>query len=120
MERSRFGRVFAVLALTLAALHGLPTLAQETPDQFDAANAESRRHSEAENQLRGQAHDLRIDGMQGQLHCQGAGSPSAQQACQNNLNIQMRQRGLDLNNQGIQEHNNHSQILKGIGVHRVP
>jgi hypothetical protein len=120
MARSRMPRVFTGLALAVGVLHGWPAVAQETPDQFDAANAENRRHSEAENALRGQAHDLRNDQTQGALHCQGAGSASAQQACQNNLGIEMRQRGLDLSNQSIQERNNHNLILKGIGVHRAP
>ena len=110
----------AALALSLTVLQAVPVRAQETPDQFNDANAENRRHSEAENQLRNQAHDLRNDKAKALLHCQGAGSASAQGACTNNTEIEMRQRGLGLNNQVIQEQNTHNQILKGIGVHRVP
>ena len=110
------GAGFAVLSLAMP--QGVS--AQETPDQFDAANAENRRHSEAENQLRSQAHTLRSDQSKALLQCQGAGSAAAQKACSNNVGIEMRQRGLDLDNQTIQERNTHDLILKGIGVHRVP
>ena len=114
------GRGLAGLFVSLALLQAIPALAQETPDQFNAANAESRRHSEAQNQLRNQAHDLRNDQEKALLQCQGAGSAAAQNACAGNAAINLRQRGLDLNNQSIQERNNHNLILKGIGVHRVP
>jgi hypothetical protein len=116
-KASRGGIGFAVLLLLLPVA---AASAQETPDQFNAANAEKRRYNEAQNQLRNQAHDLRNDQAKGLLQCQGAGSGAAQNACANNLDIQLRQRGLDLNNQAIQERNNHNLILKGIGVHRVP
>jgi hypothetical protein len=111
---------FAGLFLALALLHATPVTAQETPDQFDAANAENRRYSEAQNQLRNQAHEIRNDRAKGLLHCQGAGSAAAQNACASNVGIDIRQRGLGLNNQIIQERNNHNLILKGIGVHRLP
>jgi hypothetical protein len=114
------GRGLAGLFVSLALLHAIPALAQETPDQFNAANAESRRYSETQNQLRNQAHDLRNDQTKALLQCQGAGSAAAQKACAGNANVNLRQRGLDLNNQSIQERNNHNLILKGIGVHRVP
>ena len=113
-------RGLAGLFVSLALLHAVPALAQETPDQFNAANAESRRHSEAQNQLRNQAHDLRNDQAKALLQCQGAGSAAAQKACAGNADVNLRQRGLDLNNQAIQERNSHNLILKGIGVHRVP
>jgi hypothetical protein len=110
----------AALLLGFALLQAVPVRAQETPDQFDAANAENRRHSEAQNQLRNQAHDLRNDRAKALLGCQGTGSAAAQNACNSNVEINTRQRDLDLGNQSIQEHNTHNQILKGIGVHRVP
>jgi flavoprotein len=110
------GRVLVALAL----LSPLAASAQETPDQFNAANAESRRYNEVQNQLRNQAHDLRNDRANGLLQCQGTGSAAAQNACANNLDTNLRRRGLDLNNQRIQQQNDHSLILKGIGVHRVP
>ena len=119
-SNGRIGRFLARLFVSLALLHAVPVLAQETPDQFDAANAENRRHSETQNQLRNQAHDLRNDQAKALLQCQGAGSAAAQKACAGNADINLRQRGLNLNNQIIQEHNNHNLILKGIGVHRVP
>ena len=120
MAKASGGGVVLALLMILPLLPAAPALAQETPDQFNAANAENRRHNEAQNQLRNQAHDLRIDRAKGLLQCQGAGSAAAQNACASNLDIQLRQRGLDLNNQAIQEKNNHNLILKGTGVHRVP
>ena len=119
-NRGGVGRGLAALLLLPLLLQAAPVWAQETPDQFNAANAENRRHNEAQNQLRNQAHDLRNDRANGLLQCQGAGSAAAQNACANNLDIDLRNRGLDLNNQAIQERNNHNLILKGIGVHRVP
>lgn len=112
----------AALALLFVSLVSIPAaaLAQESPDQFDAANAENRRHSEALNQLRNQAHDLRSDRAKALLHCQGTGSAAANSACANNVGIEQRQRGMGLDNQIIQERNTHNQIIKGIGVHRVP
>jgi hypothetical protein len=109
------GPVLLMMALAIPA-----ALAQETPDQFNAANAETRRYNEIQNQLRNQAHDLRNDQARGVLQCQGAGSAAAQGACANNLDINLRQRGLNLNNQVIQQRDNHNLILKGTGVHRVP
>jgi hypothetical protein len=114
------GRALAALLTLPLLLLAAPASAQETPDQFNAANAENRRHNEAQNQLRNQAHDLRNDRAKGLLQCQGAGSAAAQRACTNNLDLNLRQRGLDLNNRAIQEQNNHNLILKGIGVHRAP
>jgi hypothetical protein len=113
------GRLAALL-IALPLLQAVPALAQETPDQFNAANAETRRYQNIQNQLRNQAHDLRDDRTKGLLQCQGAGSGAAQSACSNNLDIKLRQRGLNLNNQIIQERDNHNLILKGTGVHRVP
>jgi hypothetical protein len=110
----------AALLIALPLLHAVPALAQETPHQFDAANAEARRYNEIQNQLRNQAHDLRNDRAKGLLQCQGAGSAAAQNACANNLDTSLRQRSLDLANQRIQQQNGHNLILKGIGVHRVP
>jgi hypothetical protein len=114
------GRGLAGLCLMAVLLPAVPVAAQETPDQFDAANAENRRFTEAQNQLRNQAHDLRNDQARALLQCQGAGSAAAQGACQSNVGIDTRQRDLGLSNQFIQERNNHDLILKGIGVHRVP
>ena len=104
----------------LIVLPAVPVPAQETPDQYDDANAENRRHSEAENALRNQEHDLRTDRAKALQQCQGAASAAAQKACTSNVEIDTRQRNLDLGNQSIRERNTHNQILKGIGVHRVP
>jgi len=98
-------------SLTLAA--ALPTQAQETIDQFNAANAENRRHTAVENQLRNDALQLRQDQARGLLNCQGAGAVAA---CQNNLQLQTQQRSLLLNNQLRQERDLHRQKLQGIGV----
>jgi hypothetical protein len=114
------GRFRAGLLAALVLFTAVPALAQETPDQFNAANAEQRRHTEAQQQIRNQAHDLRVDQGRALLGCQGAGSAAAQSACSNNVGINMNQRNLDLRNQIIQEHNSHNQILQGLGVHRVP
>ena len=116
----RRGWLGGVGAGLLLALPLAPALAQETPNQFDDANAENRRHSEAESQQRNQAHDLRDNRTKSLLGCQGTGSAAAQKACTNNVDIDTRQHTLDLDNQAIQERNNHNLILKGIGVHRVP
>ncbi len=104
----------------LALLCALPAVAQETPAQFDAANAEARRYSEVQNQLRNQAQELRNERARGLLQCQGAGTTAARNACAGNLDLNLRRRGLDLNNQAIQQRNSHNLILKGTGVHRVP
>ena len=120
MAKASRGGVALVALLLPLLLQAAPAWAQETPDQFNAANAENRRHNEVQNQLRNRAHDLRNDRANGLLQCQGAGSAAAQNACTNNLDIDLRNRGLDLNYQAIQERNNHNLILKGIGVHRVP
>jgi methylthioribose-1-phosphate isomerase len=107
-------------ALVLACSCAMPVAAQETPDQYNKANAESRRHSEAQQQLRNQAHDLRKSEGTALQTCQGAGSSAAQSACENQVGIQTQQQRYRLDNQAIGERNNHTRILKGIGVHRVP
>lgn len=107
-------------AVVLAFPCALQAVAQETPGAFDAANAEARRYTEIQNQLRNQAEVLRSDRARGLLQCQGAGPAAAQQACAANLELNLRRRGLDLQNRAIQQQNSHSLILKGIGVHRVP
>jgi len=116
LRKTGMGGGIAALFMLLPAV----AAAQETLDQFDAANAEARRHSEAQNDLNDQAHDLRIDQNKALLTCQGAASAAAAKACAGNVEIEMRQKRLDLDNQAIRERNNHTQILKGIGVHRVP
>jgi hypothetical protein len=90
--------------------------AQETIDQFNAANAENRRHSAAQSQLRNNALQLRQDQARGLLNCQGAGAVGA---CQGNDQIQTQQRGLMLDNRIQQERDAHRQNLKGIGVSPV-
>jgi Skp family chaperone for outer membrane proteins len=98
--------------VTLATTAG----AQETIDQFNAANAENRRHSATQGQLRNDALQLHQDQGRGLLNCQGAGSAGAIGACQGNVQIQTQQRGLMLDNRIQQERNAHRQNLKGIGV----
>jgi hypothetical protein len=114
------GRRLAGLLVSLTVFAAIPALAQETPNQFNAANAENRRHTESQSQLRNEAHDLRNDQERALLSCQGAGSAAAQSACNSNVGIDTRQRDLNLHNQILQERNTHNQILQGIGVHRVP
>ena len=110
----------AGLLLALSALTSGAALAQETHDQFDKANAEDRRHSQVQQDLRNRTHQNRLDENNARVTCQGAGSAAAQGACNSNVDIDMRNRGLDLNNQVLTERNSHNQILQGIGVHRVP
>jgi hypothetical protein len=104
--------ILVVAFVTLATNAG----AQETIDQFNAANAENRRHSAAESQLRNDALQLHQDQGRGLLNCQGAGSAGAIGACQGNVQIQTQQRGLMLDNRVQQERNAHRQNLQGIGV----
>jgi len=120
MAKARNGGLAAALLIALSAFCAGAAVAQESPDQFDKANAEARRHTEAQQQLRNQAHQNRLDENNARIGCQGTGSAAAQGACNSNVDIDMRQRGLDLHNQVIDERNNHSQILQGMGVHRVP
>ncbi len=120
MAKARNGGLTAALLLALTALTAGAALAQETPSQFDKANAEARRHTEAQQQLRNRAHQNRLDENNARVTCQGAGSAAAQGACNSNVDIGMRNRGLDLHNDAIDERNNHNQILQGLGVHRVP
>ena len=121
MAKAVKGRIAQVAAVLIALpLWCAPALAQETPSQFNAANAENRRHNEVQNQLRNDAHGLRNDQVRGVLQCQGAGSAAARQACVNTLDTNLRRRSLDLDNRRLQQQNSHSLILKGIGVHRVP
>jgi len=105
--------ILLMLALALASARPAPAAAQETIDQFNAANAENRRHTAAENQLRNDALQLRQDQARGLLNCQGTGAVAA---CQNNLQLQTQQRSLQLNNQVRQERDAHRQNLQGIGV----
>jgi hypothetical protein len=104
-----------ILPFLIAA--GLPVSAawaQETIDQFNAANAENRRHSAAQSQLRNDDLQLRQDQARGLLSCQGGGSAAA--ACQGNVRLQTQQRGLMLDNRTQQERDAHHQTLQGIGV----
>lgn len=108
------GRATFPILLILALCAGLtPAWAQETIDQFNAANAENRRHTAAESQLRNDALQQRQDQARGLLSCQGAGAVAA---CQNNLQLRTQQRSLLLNNQIRQERDTHRQNLQGIGV----
>ena len=101
--------------LLLAALASLASTAraQETIDQFNAANAENRRHSAAQSQLRNDALQLRQDQARALLNCQGTGAVGA---CQGNVQMQTQQRGLMLDNRIRQERDAHRQNLQGIGV----
>jgi hypothetical protein len=104
----------AALAFVASAISAQgPALGQETIDQFNAANAENRRHTAAENQLRNDALQLRQDQARGLLNCQGAGAVAA---CRSNRQLQTQQRGLMLDNQIRQERDFHRQTLQGIGV----
>jgi hypothetical protein len=90
--------------------------AQETIDQFNAANAENRRHTAAESQLRNDALQLRQDQARGLLNCQGAGPSAPVGACQGNLQLRSQRRGLMLDNRVQRENDAHRSTLKGIGV----
>ena len=98
----------------------IPRVSGETIDQFNAANAESRRYAETQSQLRNDALILRNDRARALLTCQGAGSAAAAGACDSNAAIAARQRGLQLDNKALGARDTHSLILQGIGVHSVP
>jgi hypothetical protein len=101
----------------LAGLELAPVAAaQETIDQFNAANAENRRHTAAESQLRNDALQLRQDQARGLLNCQGIGSATGASACAGHVQGQIQQRGLMLNSQIQQERDTHRSNLKAIGV----
>ena len=116
-ELSRRLRGFAAALLVALSAGSSVAQAQETIDQFNAANAEQRRHTGAQNELNNQALQLRKDQQQQMVGCQGAGSPGA---CANDVNIGTQQRALRLDSQSVQERNTHIQILQGLGVNRVP
>jgi len=103
----------ALLALCLMLLAGATAQAQETIDQFNAANAENRRHTAAESQLRSDALQLRQDRARGLLNCQGSGAPVA---CTGMLQRGIQQQQLILRNRAIDENNAHRSTLRGIGV----
>lgn len=88
-------------------------MAQETIEQFNAANAENRRHMAAETQLRNEARQLRSDQLQGLVACQGAGVAAA---CRNGLEQHIQQRGLMLDNRARNERDAHRANLQTIGV----
>ncbi len=106
----------ASIALLLAVLSPLAAEAQQTIDQFNAANAENRRHTAAESQLNNDALQLRQDQARGLLNCNGAGSAAAVGGCQGNLQLQTQQRNLMLDDRIRQERDLHRQNLQGIGV----
>jgi len=112
--RRGWGALVLLTALSVAPAVGQ---AQETIDQYNAANAEQRRYSDVQNGLNNQALQQQKDQQRQLLGCQGAGAPGA---CVNDTNITAEQRALRLNNQSIQERNTHILILQSIGVHRVP
>ena len=90
--------------------------AQETIDQFNAANAENRRHTAAESQLRNDALQLRQDQARGLLNCQGIASAHGASACAGNVQLQTQQRSLMLDNRARQELDAHQSTLRSIGV----
>ncbi|HVV78288.1 MAG TPA: hypothetical protein VHD59_01570 [Pseudolabrys sp.] len=109
-----------LLGLVFAPMvQGPAARAQETIDQFNAANAENRRHTAAQNQLRNDALQLRQDQARGLLNCQGVGSATGASACAGNVQLQTQQRGLQLDNRAQQEQDTHRSNLKAIGVNPV-
>jgi ABC-type transport system involved in cytochrome bd biosynthesis fused ATPase/permease subunit len=111
--------LFLALLATAAAATGplTPAAAQETSDQFDAANAENRRYTDEQNRLNNRALELRQDRARALQGCSGIGSAAAAKACAGNVEIQDRQQRYRLDNQGQQQLNQHNGILQGIGVH---
>jgi hypothetical protein len=105
-------RTLPILILAFVAVASAAR-AQETIDQFNAANAENRRHSAAQSQLRNDALQLHQDHGRALLSCQGAGAVAA---CQGNVQSETQQRGLMLDNRIQQERDAHRQKLQGIGV----
>ena len=112
----RWRTAFPILLLAGLALApaGLSSArAQETIDQFNAANAENRRHTATENQLRNDALQLRQDQARGLLSCQGTGNAAA---CAGNLQLGTQQQQLMLRNRALDERNAHRSNLQVIGV----
>jgi len=110
MRGRRTVPILLLAGLTLAPAGLTSAWAQETIDQFNAANAENRRHTAAEIELRNNALQVRQDQARDVLNCRGVAT------CQNNLQLQTQQRGLMLNNQIRQERDTHRSNLQGIGV----
>jgi hypothetical protein len=107
----------ASLVLSVGLLPAaLGAASAQTIDQFNAANAENRRHTAAETQLRNQATQLRQDQARGLIACQGAGSAAASGACAGVLQRGLQRRAFDLDNRALDEQNTHTNTLRSIGV----
>ena len=89
-------------------------ITNQTIDQFNAANAESRRFSEVQTGLRNQALQQRIDRSQSAIGCAAIGGAGAN-ACSNSLDLRNRQQQLQLHNQARQQLNIHNSIQQGLG-----
>jgi hypothetical protein len=110
--RTSIGSILLLWGLALApAGH-----AQESIDQFNAANAENRRHTAAQSALGNEALRLQQDQEQGVLGCRSLGSGSAAGACQGNVRRQIGQRSLQLDSRSRQEQDLHRSTLRAIGV----
>lgn len=97
----------------------LPAVAQETIEQFDKSNAEKRLYTDQQNQIRNQRLRLEQDRARDLLGCSGIGSAQAAKACAGNVEIGNRQQRYRLDNQAIQQRNEHQGILRGLGVNPV-
>jgi len=113
MKTALRGLCFILLA---GLIFGSTARAQETIDQFNAANAENRRHTATQNELRNDALRLRQDQTRGLLNCQGTGNAAA---CAGNLQPGTQQQQLMLRNRALDERNTHRSNLHGIGVSPV-
>jgi hypothetical protein len=89
-----------------------PAFAQQTMQQFNDTNAENRRYTDMQNQLRGDLHQQRMDQRNGAIACQSMGA--GQGACQNQLNFNNQQQGLALHGQRLQQRQTHMGVLRGI------
>jgi hypothetical protein len=117
MKRALHRLSLALLLVPVLGATMVAAQAQETIGQFNAANAENRRHTDAQNQLRNDALQLRQSQARGLLNCQGVGSATGAGACAGNVQLQTQQRGLQLNNRAQQELDAHRSNLNAIGVH---
>jgi hypothetical protein len=115
-HRQIHGLILAALSAVVLVAGALPAAAQETVGQFNATNAENRRHSAAQDQLSNDAQQLQRDESRGLIGCQGAGSSAAANACGNTVELGIQRRGIMLNNQALQEQNAHANALRTIGV----
>jgi hypothetical protein len=94
----------------------VPQTGGVTLQQHNTANAENRRYGETTNRLRNLGLEQRQDRQRDLLGCQGAGSAAAAAACGRNVEIENRTETYRLQNEAIQQRDQHRETLQQIGV----